>query len=336
MGGAPHSGEKRRRLKVNILYLNKDNLYIDRMSAATHLRALQALELAIRKGSLKAAAAELAITPAAIGQRIKGLEDYLGFDLLVRGRSGIRPTRELDAVIAHLGAGFRELDTVCRLLDFQRVNEIHITADSDWADLWLRPRLVDFQKENPNTLFCINGVGEVPVRLGEADCEISFGQGAKGADALFRDYLLPMSSPENTRRISAAPEAGRLEGFPLLHLDCYTFDGGAIGWQEWSARYGYRQTAPERGIRYSKVMHALEAVYANAGLIVCGYALVQNEIEAGRLTIPFQVQKGEWSRNAYSVSFRPDALRRVKTARFRDWLLAEAATTRRMLDSIGN
>ena len=216
------------------------------MTAATHLRALQALELAIRKGSLKAAAAALAITPAALGQRIKALEDYLGFDLLVRGRSGIRPTRELEAALAHLGAGFRELDTVCRILDFQRVNEVHVTADSDWAELWLAPRLPAFREANPSTLFCINGVGDMPVRLGEADCVIRFGEAREGDELLFHDYLLPVASPLNTERVSPAPEDRRLEGFPLLHLDCYTFDGGAIGWREWIAKYGYRLTAPER------------------------------------------------------------------------------------------
>ncbi len=304
------------------------------MSAATHLRALQALELAIRKGSLKDAAAELAITPAALGQRIKGLEKYLGFDLLVRGRSGIRPTRELEAALAHLGAGFRELDTVCRILDFQRVNEVHVTADSDWADLWLKPRLPAFRADNPNTLFCINGVGDVPVRLGEADCEICFGDQRDGDELLFHDYLLPVSSPVNTERISAAPEHSQLEGFPLLHLDCYIFDGGAIGWGEWIGRYGYRQTAPERGIRYKKLVQALEAVYANAGFVVCGLALVWPQIEENKLSLPFPVDKGERSKNAYRVSFREDALRRSATAKFRDWLLEQAHATRAQLEAI--
>lgn len=304
------------------------------MTAATHLRALQALELAIRKGSLKDAAAELAITPAALGQRIKGLEDYLGFDLIVRGRSGIRPTRELEVALAHLGAGFRELDTVSRILDFQRVNEVHVTADSDWADLWLNPRLPEFREQNPNTLFCINGVGDVPVRLGEADCEINFGTARDGDELLFHDYLLPVSSPVNMERISIAPEESRLEGFPLLHLDCYTFDGGAIGWREWIAQYGYRLTAPDRGIRYKKLVQALEAVYANAGLLVCGLALVLPQIEAGKLSIPFPVDKGQQSQNAYRVTFRPDALRRSATAKFRDWLLQQAEVTRAQLGSV--
>jgi LysR family glycine cleavage system transcriptional activator len=321
------------RHKVNILYSDKEFLYINQMAAATHLRALQALELAIRMGSLKDAAAEMTITPAAVGQRIKALEDYLGFDLIVRGRSGIRATHELEQALAHLGAGFRELDTVCRILDFQRVNEVHITADSDWADLWLKPRLPDFRKSNPNTMFCINGVGDVPVRLGEADCEIRFGDAGDDDELLFHDYLLPVSSPVNTERLDQAPAENRLEGFPLLHLDCYTFDGGAIGWREWIAKYGYRSTAPERGIRYRKLVQALEAVYANAGLLVCGMALVEPQIEEGRLSIPFPLEKGEWSANAYCVSFRPEALRRAATQTFRDWLLDQAGATRARLDS---
>ena len=159
------------------------------MTAVSHLRALQALELAIRKGSLKDAAASLSITPAALGQRIRALEDYLGFDLLVRGRSGIRPTKELESAVAHLSAGFRELETVSDILDFQRVNEIHITADTAWAELWLKPRIADFQRDNPNTLFCINGVGDVPVRLGDADCEVWFGEkrGDEPDDVVFHD-----------------------------------------------------------------------------------------------------------------------------------------------------
>lgn len=299
------------------------------MVATTHLRALQALELAIRKGSLKAAAGELSITPAAVGQRIRALEEYLGLDLLVRGRSGIRPTRDLEAAIAHLKAAFRELETASRILDFQRVNEVHITADSDWAELWLRPRLQQFLDDNPNTLFCINGVGDVPVRLGNADCEIWFGDAAqdKNAEMLFYDYLLPVSSPENSARVLKQPDGQLLEGFPLLHLDCYTVDTGDIGWIEWVNKYGQRQTAPGRGIRYKKVSHALEAVYANAGLMVCGAALVKQQLDDGRLSQPFPVAHGSWSKNAYCARFREVALRRQKIQHFREWLLSASRET---------
>ncbi len=305
------------------------------MTAVSHLRALQALELAIRKGSLKAAAAELSITPAALGQRIRALEDYLGFDLLVRGRSGIRPTKELEAAVAHLSAGFRELETVTDILDFQRVSEIHIAADSDWAELWLKPRLAAFQAENPNTLFCINGVGDVPVRLGDHDCEVFFGEADddSASETLFHDYLLPISSPENTRRVLAKPET-MLEGFPLLHLDCYTSEAAGVGWPDWFAKYGYRKTEPNLGIRYRRLTHALEAVYADSGFIVCGLALIKPKVDEGLLEIPFPIEKGEWSRHAYQVSLRSGGRRREQVERFRAWLLDQAAQTKRELEDL--
>ena len=56
--------------------------------ALQYLRSLQALDLVLQTGSLKAAAETLMITPAAVGQRIKALEDYLGIELVMRGRSG--------------------------------------------------------------------------------------------------------------------------------------------------------------------------------------------------------------------------------------------------------
>lgn len=322
--------------KLNNLCLAKENLYYCDMTVTTHLRALQALELALRKGSLKSAADELSISAAAVGQRIKSLEDYLGFDLVVRGRSGIRPTNELTTAKAHLTAAFRELETVSRLLDFQRVNEIHIVADSDWADLWLSPRLDAFKKQNPNTRFCVNGEGDVPMRIGDADCEIWFGASKRGDNEypLFKDYLLPIASPVNTKRVAEIPLDNRLEGFPLLHLDCYTSDHGEMGWKEWTREFGHRATAPERGIRYKKIAQALEAVYADAGFLICGLSLVKSKIDQGQLSIPFDSAKGRWSSGSYWVRFTGYASRRQAFKNFLTWLLKEAEATKETLKKI--
>jgi len=75
------------------------------------------------------------------------------------------------------------------------------------------------------------------------------------------------------------------------------------------------------------VQHALEAVYANAGLMICGLSLVLSEVEEGNLSLPFDVGKGEWTRNEYRVGFRPDRLRRASVERFREWLLEQAKDT---------
>ena len=295
----------------------------------SHLKSLQALELALRLGSLHAAAGALWITPAAVGQRIKALEDYLGMDLVVRGRSGLRPAAELSAALEHLRAAFQELDTVATMLNLQRGDEIHIAATSDFADLWLKPRLASFRAEHPHVLFCINGEGDAPLRIGQVDCEISFGpQRNARDDLLFRDYLLPITSPENTHRLSSVALQDRVEGFPLLHLDFYKEDPSAPNWAAWIKRQRLKRTEPNRGIRFQRIKPALEAVRANAGLTICGLALLGPYIDDGTLSLPFAVSSGQWTDHAFRAHIRPDVLLRPQVRRFREWLLSEATVTR--------
>ncbi len=303
------------------------------MAALTHLRSLQALELALRTGSLKGAATTLAITPAAVGQRIKMLEDYLGAELLVRGRAGLRAAPALAAVLPQLVGAFRDLENVATLLDMQRGHEMHIAAPSDFIELWLKPRLPRFTQAYPNVRFSINGEGDAPLRIAPMDCEFRFG-GAResgGVDVLFRDFVLPMGSPEMAARIAVVARRNRLEGFPLLHLDFYKDDPAAPGWTEWIRRQKLRRTEPNRGIRYQRMSTVVEAVLANAGLALCGMALVAPLVEAGRLALPFPVSTGTWTEHAFNARFRADALARPQVRRFREWLDAEAATTRQWL-----
>lgn len=298
--------------------------------ALSHLKSLQALELALRLGSLQSAGQALSITPAAVGQRIKALEDYLGMDLLVRGRSGLKPTPDLAGALEHLRTAFQELDRAAAVLDLQRAGEIHIAATSDFVDFWLKPRLGAFRAEHPHILFCVNGEGEAPLRIGPVDCEISFGapRGGAGEDLLFRDFVLPVSSPENTQRISNVALRDRLEGFPLLHLDFYKEDPGVPNWAAWIRAQHLRRTEPNRGMRFQRIKPALEAVWANAGLTICGLALLATHIEDGSLSLPFPASTGHWTEHAFHARFRAQALPRPQLKRFREWLTTEASLTR--------
>ena len=71
-------------------------------------------------------------------------------------------------------------------------------------------------------------------------------------------------------------------------------------------------------VYYKRVMHALEAVYANAGLLVSGLALIRPQLDQGKLSLPFAVDNGNWSKNAYRARFRASALRRAKIRQFPD------------------
>jgi len=307
------------------------------MDGPTHLRSLQALELALRTGSLKSAAERLAITPAAAGQRVRSLEDYLGIALLVRDRSGLRATPELARALPHLETAFRELGLVTELLDLQRGQEFHIAATPDFADLWLQQRLPRFAAAHPNLRINMNGEGTAPTRVGRIDCEITFGpenarqRDEHKVDRLFGDFVLPISSPEIDARVANRPERDRLEGFALFHVDFYKDDPQAPKWPQWVSMEGHSRTAPERGIRFKRVAQAIDTVVDGAGFALCGIALARDRLEAGELSLPFPLAAGRWTSHAFHVRIHSSALLRPQIRRFRQWLLEEAKATERWL-----
>lgn len=295
------------------------------MRSVTHLRSLQALDLAIRAGSLKAAARELGVTPAAVGQRIRALEDYLGTDLLLRGRSGLTPTPELDLVLDDLKQAFDALERVTEALDFQRTSEIHIVADPDWAELWLMPRLPAFRAAFPNTLFCINGLGDVAMRLGQPDLRVTYEDGP--GESLFRDVLVPVTGLDNVRRMINEDPAVQMEGMPLLHLKTHFDRTDHPGWVEWFDRFGHRTTGAARGVHYANARLAIEAVRQNVGFLVCGLSLLLKDLETGTVALPFPAPEHLVAPHPYVLRLRSDADRRPQLQRFLTWLRKESEDT---------
>lgn len=301
------------------------------MVAASHLKSLQALEMAIRTGSLTDAAEALGITAAAVGQRIRSLELYLDTDLLVRGRSGLRPTAELAAALADLKTAFAALDRVTETLDFQRVTEIHIVADPDWTELWLMPRLQAFRAEHPYILFCINGAGDVPMRLGAPDCRIEYGPAGKGEE-LYTDRLVPVTGFDNLRRMAGWDEQMPLEGMPLLHLEAQRDDPLRPGWPQWIERFGHRREGAGRGVHYRHARLALEAVRLNVGFLVCGLSLVQPDLAQGRVFLPYPAPQCLMAPMPYVLTVAGHSTR-PQVQRFCDWLRDEARQTRESLEA---
>lgn len=302
------------------------------MGGATHLKSLQALEMAVRVGSLKRAAARLGITPAAIGQRIRTLESYLGTDLLMRGRTGLMPSPDLQRALPDLASAFAALERASETLDFQRMAEIHIVADTDWADLWLLPRLAAFRDHHPNIRFCINGAGDVPMRLGAPDLRI-FADAGPG-EPLYRDRLAPVSGPENPRRLAGRAQDAQMEGMPLLHLKAQAGPGTMPGWEDWLDRFGYTREGPTRGVRYPHARLALDAVREEVGFLVCHLSLALRDLDAGTIVLPFPAQRCLPAPHPFRIRLRDPSDRRPQLARFLDWLRAEAAETGARLDAL--
>ena len=74
------------------------------------LNALRAFDAAARNLSFKNAADELAVTPAAISQQIRHLEDVLGRELFFRSNRSLSLTPWGEAAMAEVGEAFAALE----------------------------------------------------------------------------------------------------------------------------------------------------------------------------------------------------------------------------------
>src|SRR3979409_1407458 len=71
-----------------------------------HLNSLRAFEVVARHLSFAKAAEELGVTPAAVSQQIKTLEDYLGLELFKRANRAIFLTDAAQLMLPEVREGF--------------------------------------------------------------------------------------------------------------------------------------------------------------------------------------------------------------------------------------
>jgi LysR family glycine cleavage system transcriptional activator len=131
----------------------------------THLplNALRVFDAAARHLSFTKAADELAVTPAAVGQQIRALEDTLGVVLFKRMTRNLELTPEAERSLPALRAGFRQFEESVRILqDGQGSRCLTIAAPRDFTAKWLGARLANYAKVNPDIRFVIAGIDGVP------------------------------------------------------------------------------------------------------------------------------------------------------------------------------
>lgn len=108
-------------------------------------RQSEAFQAAIASGSLEAAARQLHVTPSALSQRIRALEESLGKPLLVRSRP-CRPTREGQLLLQHLQrAALLEADLAASFRDdANTLLSVPLALNADSVASWFLPALAPF------------------------------------------------------------------------------------------------------------------------------------------------------------------------------------------------
>lgn len=124
----------------------------------THLplNALRVFDAAARHLSFTRAADELAVTPAAVGQQIRALEDMLGVVLFRRTSKGLELTDEANAGLESLRAGFLHFENSVQEMQAGQSSHVYtIAAPVDFFAAWLAPRIAEFRQTHPEVRFVL-------------------------------------------------------------------------------------------------------------------------------------------------------------------------------------
>jgi LysR family glycine cleavage system transcriptional activator len=302
------------------------------MSAPEHLNALRAFESAARHESFSGAAAELHVTPAAVGQLVRSLEEVLGTPLFHRGASGRKRlvlTEAAQRALPDIHAGFERLSAgVARLKDVSSTGVLTVTVSPAFAAKWLLPRLERFHAAWPELDvrldvsaemldFASRGV-DIGVRYGAGDWP------GLTAEKLLNEEVYPVCSPAllGRRRLRRPSDLG---GLRLIHDRSVDARSGFATWDAWLERAGAKDVETNRGLRINNSAAVLQAAIDGQGVALARSIMARDDLAAGRLVRLFPEVEFA-SVLAYYVVYRPECATLPKLVALRDWLVREAST----------
>lgn len=258
----------------------------------SHLNALRALEATVRNGSFRAASKELGITPAAVSQRVAGLENYVGRKLFLRSPAGAEPTAMAKKYGSTLTSSFLALSNVLEGLEDQNSkNRISLTMTQTFAESWLLPRLSSFYKVGSEIDFRIDTTDRV-IDLSTEDIDYGIRFSAPVGDEyddipLLNGFAFPLCSPGFASEYDLHPKTSLLENVPLIHIEDPTSDPEWLDWVGWARKFSLSDKGMERGLRFSQIGFGMQAAIAGRGIVLCGPTDAPEALLDGQLINPF-------------------------------------------------
>jgi len=288
------------------------------------LNSLRSFEAAGRHLSITRAAAELAVTQAAVSHQVKALEKHLGVHLF----------RRLPRQLILTMAGEKLLPVVSESLDAIAGTVTAISEDSDpeklsvrlapsFAAKWLSPRMGSFREQQPTIELVLNHSNEaVDFRHSDIDVAISYGTGdwpEVVAERVLSLDFFPVCAPgciSNDRPLS---DIDNLRHYTLLHDATYD------NWTAWLKLAGASQVDPQHGTILDDTNVLIQAAIDGQGIALGSTIFVADHLESQRLVRPFdQVLDSEY---AYYIVCPEEHLQRPAVNAFRDWVIGEREAT---------
>jgi LysR family glycine cleavage system transcriptional activator len=288
------------------------------------LNALRAFEATARHLSMKEAAAELAVTPGAVSQLVRGLEERLGTKLFRRTNRSLSLTEAGQAYFAPIRHAFRQIGEATRRLEaMPRSGTLTVSAPPAFAATWLVPLLGSFRQRHPDIELNVTTTRRLAnFATDGVDLAVRHGLGrypGLRCDRIATVAMIAVCSPSFLAELGQVkPQVpADLLALPLLH------DAERQDWALWFQAQGVADItqAALSGISFDDQMLLLAAAASSQGIALVTETLARPELLRGSLV---QVLDVNWPQEFAYWLVSPRAIAdQPKIVAFRDWLLVE-------------
>lgn len=285
------------------------------------LQALHYFYHAADLGSFKAAADALFVTPGAMSQQIRQLEDRLNTKLFERQHRKVVLTKTGEQLLPHVRVAFESLQEGMRQIgDDPDPSQITLSTLPSFGQLWLIPRLGQLKNIAPElSIALVPGNDLIDFNRDSIDLCVRFGGGKYAglhSELLFPDYLYPVCHPlflEN----NPIDRIEDLYDCPLLEdtrPDMY--------WRDWFESAGVTAPIQRPAMQYDGTHFVIEGALAVQGVALVRHSVVSRFVEQGTLVKLFDHEVE--SRDKYWLCAPPSHFNREKVKKVAAWLHAEA------------
>jgi DNA-binding transcriptional LysR family regulator len=232
-----------------------------------------------RERSFTRAAAQLGVSPSALSQTMRALEEKLGVRLLTRTTRSVAPTDAGERLIATVGPHLEEIETGLAALSELRdkpAGIIRITAVDHAAETILWPSLANFLAEYPDVqvdLVVDNMLRDIVAER--------FDAGIRMGERVARDMIAVRIGPEIRMAAVATPAYFKKHGKPKVPQDLATHScinlrlptlGGVYAWE-------FEKGTREINVRVEGQLTVNDiAVIRNAALHGLGIAFMPEDV----------------------------------------------------------
>lgn len=290
---------------------------------------MQIFEVIGHSQNLAEAARRLQITPGAISQQMKLLEEALNTSLTFKDGKRVKLTPDGLRFHEACSGAFELLrEAQAELERSKNQTNLSISALPSLLKAWLAPLVFEWQDIHyPDLTIQFKGSHSEPSSdRDDIDFRITYGNNdtaSQNALALYTDSVVPVCSPSLLGANKKLHSPADILNFPLLATDWQPKFTSPPSWHEWFAANNVDDSAAAgRGsFRIFSLSHmTIESALAGQGFALAQCSMIAADVAAGRLLIPFkQALSLPWP---YVLKWKPNVFHKPHCRAFHRWLVA--------------